>query len=235
MTTSPERCNYKHGSFVCRGAAYYHGDEGARCYPHRPEQLERAALREAERIRSDAERGVRRCGVITLQNRPCHRIAMQGKPTCPHHEPGRQESLKQATIDYVAAKRREHEVWAVKRKVELEHGLAGLQARHNALVQDDINLRREVRDTRDTLARLRRMRDETSAQLDTVAAELLELARAFVSSGAGAAFTAERCDLAIRYADALTNHAREKRLAARPQPGEPRITHVGFDDPRLTD
>jgi hypothetical protein len=234
MTKQHDTCTYKHDGFSCR-AWVSSKSEGRVCYAHRPEQLERAARREAERIRSDAERGVRRCGVITLQNRPCHRIAMQGKPTCPHHEPGRQDALKQASIDYVAAKKREHEVWAAKRKVELEHGLAALQARHNALTQDDLTLRREVRDARAELAKLKRERADATKQLDTVAAELLELARAFVSSGAGAAFTAERCDLAIRYADALTNHAREKRLAARPQPGEPRITDIRFGDPRLTD
>jgi len=230
-----KRCNYVRGTFSCRGAAYYEDEAGPRCYSHRPAQLAHAARKEAERIRSDAERGIRRCGVTTLANRPCPRIAMLGGSTCPQHDPAQIAERSKASADYVATKRREHEVWAVKRKVELESGLAGVQARHNALIQDDIALRRSVRDLRAELAELKRERESAAKQLDTVAAELLALARAFVSSGAGAAFTAERCDLAIRYADALTNHARERRLAARPQPGEARITDIRFGDPRLTD
>jgi hypothetical protein len=252
MTTSPKRCNFVAGSFFCRGAAYYEDADGPRCYSHRPEQLAHSQRKEAERARSDAERGIRRCGVTTLANRPCPRIAMQGGTTCPQHDPAQQAARAQASVDHYAAKKREHEVWAVKRKVELECGLAALQTRHNALIQDDMALRRSVRDLRVELAGLKRQRTDAAKQLDTVAAELLDLARAFVSSGTGAAFTAERCDLAIRYADALTNHARERRLAARPQTrgsdespttqdevdrvfGRGRVALRPFHDPRDTD
>jgi len=233
MTTPPKRCNFVAGTFTCRGAAYYEDADGPRCYSHRPEQLAHSERKAAERARSDAERGIRRCGVTTLANRPCPRIAMQGGTTCPQHDPAQQAARAQASIDHYAAKKREHEIWAVKRKVELACGLAALQTRHNALIQDDMALRRSVRDLRAELEGLKRERDAAPKPLDA-AAELLELARAFISSDAGA-FTTERCDLAIRYADALTNHAREKRLAGRPQPGEPRITQVMFGDPRLTD
>jgi len=234
MRNTPTRCGFVNGTYECRGAAYYHGDEGPRCYAHRPEQVARAARKDAERASKDAERGIRRCGVTTLASRPCPRVAMQGKVTCAQHDPAQAAARSQASVEYIAAKRREHQVWTAKRKVELEAGLAGLQARHNALAQDDMQLRREVRDMRDELARLKRERDTAAKQLDAVAGELLALARAFISSDDGA-FTAERCDLAIRYADALTSHARERRIAARPQPGEPRITDVRFGDPRLTD
>jgi len=235
MTTPPKRCNYVNGGFTCRGAAYYEDTNGPRCYSHRPEQVARAARKEAERVLSDAERGIRRCGAMTLTNRPCPRIAMQGKGTCAQHDPAQQEARAQASVEHAAKKTREHQDWCNQRKVELESGLAALQSRHNALVHDDLALRRSVRDLRAELAGLQRDREAVRSQIDIVAGELLALARAFLSSRDGPAFTAERCDLAIRYADALTNHARERRLAARPQPGEPRITHIGFDDPRLTD
>jgi chromosome segregation ATPase len=150
------------------------------------------------------------------------------------HDPVQQAARAQATLEHQAAKKREHAAWAERRKSELTTGLAALQTRHNALVQDDMALRRSVRDLRTELAGLKRDRDAAAKQLDTVAAELLARVRAFLSQGAEP-FTAEHCELAIRYADALTKHARETRLAARPQPDEPRLTDVRFGDPRLTD
>jgi len=214
MTTSPKRCNYVNGGFTCRGAAYYEDTNGPRCYSHRPEQVARAARKEAERVLCDAERGIRRCGAMTLTNRPCPRIAMQGKGTCAQHDPAQQEARAQASVEHAAKKTREHQDWCNRRKVELESGLAALQSRHNALVHDDLALRRSVRDLRAEIERLKRERDAEAKQVDTVAAELLQHARGYLAQSVER-ITPEQCDLMVRCVEALTRHSREQRLAAR--------------------
>jgi len=100
-----------------------------------------------------------------------------------------------------------------------------------------------VRDARAELVQIRRERDReiAASKCITVARQLLEHARAYLALPVDR-MTPEQCELTIRCAEALTSHAREQRIADRqqldPQPtraGEPRITHVSFEDSRLTD
>jgi len=170
-----------------------------------------------KRAERDAERGIGRCGVLNGIGNPCQAVVSPGG-MCFRHDPAR--VAERDEYERIAYEKAVTEV--VHRKAEIERGIANLEARQRAmhlnteklfhsLEAERRDLERRVASARAELLRLEN--DVRQAQSNVVAAagELLTRAKLYIAQMSNG-MSEQACDLAIRCAEALTNHSRERRL-----------------------
>jgi len=148
------QCDFVRGDTRCRAVTMC---GRAQCYAHIPERVAYAEERRAERAKDDDARGIRRCEALTLSTGArCFNLAMPQHSTCAQHDPDAIRARAASTAAYLKARSRELALAVEQRRLELEAGIDRLQRRYDALVRDDITLRRDVRDRRAELAELKR-------------------------------------------------------------------------------
>jgi len=170
--------------------------------------------RRAERERKDAERGIHRCGVTNGIGQPCASVVAVLGNMCLRHDPARiaeREAAERAEQAELSRREFEAKGRRLEEKVRLESGVQVFERRLQSLRQDDFMLRQAIDGKRAQLVELEHKREAESAEVVSAAGELLAVARRYLAQAAES-MNREDCDLAIRCAEALTNHSRESRL-----------------------